>query len=112
MSVSKEDFKKIIENKNGKVIFKFTADWCGPCKKAAPIINEYVKNLPEDTHFCEIDIDESLDVYGLLKTKRMVSGIPSLICYYEENTSIWPDEAISSSKQEDIDYFFKTISEN
>lgn len=112
MSINKEVFKEIIENKNEKVIFKFTATWCGPCKKAAPVINEYVKQLPEDVKFYEIDIDKSLDVYGMLKTKRMVSGVPSLLCYYKDNTSVWPDEAISSSGEQDIKYFFETVLSN
>ena len=30
---SKQDFEKVIRNKTDKVIFKFTADWCGHVKK-------------------------------------------------------------------------------
>ncbi len=109
MAIDKETFKKLIEENSGKIIFKFTATWCAPCKKSAPFVNEKIKLLPEEIKYYEIDIDESLDVYGMLKTKRVLSGVPSLICYYEENKSIWPDEAISSSSEEQISYFFDTI---
>lgn len=109
MTISKEKFKELIENNEGKIIFKFTATWCGPCKTAAPFINEYISNLPEGVSYYEIDIDESLDVYGMLKTKRVVTGVPSLLCYYGENKSIWPDEVISSSAKEQIDIFFETV---
>jgi thioredoxin 1 len=112
MSINKEMFKEIIGKKEGKVIFKFTASWCGPCKKAAPFIDEYINSLPENVKYYEIDVDKSLDVYGMLKTKRMVSGVPSLLCYYEDNTSVWPDEAISSSRGVDIKYFFETVLSN
>ena len=103
---TKQDFENIIRNKNGKAIFKFTADWCGPCKKAKPIIDENLRKLPETISFNEIDIDDSIEVYGMLKSKRLVTSIPALICYKEDNKSLWPDEIISSSNKNDIDNFF------
>ena len=103
---SKQDFEKVIRNKTDKVIFKFTADWCGPCKKAKPIIDENLKKLPESILFNEVDIDESIEVYGMLKSKRLVTSIPALICYNKDNDSLWPDEIISSSNKNDIDNFF------
>ena len=103
---SKQDFEKVIRNKTDKVIFKFTADWCGPCKKAKPIIDENLRKLPETILFNEIDIDESIEVYGMLKSKRLVTSIPALICYNKDNDSLWPDEIISSSNKNDIDNFF------
>jgi len=39
----------------------------------------------------------------------MVSGVPSLLCYYNENKSMWPDEAISSSSEDQINIFFDTV---
>ena len=103
---SKQDFENVLRNKTDKVIFKFTADWCGPCKKAKPIIDENLKKLPESILFNEVDIDESIEVYGMLKSKRLVTSIPALICYNKDNDSLWPDEIISSSNKNDIDNFF------
>ncbi len=109
--MNKETFLNLIKDNNEKIVFKFTATWCGPCKKAAPIINQNINNIPDDCNisFFEIDIDESMDVYGLLKTKRMIQGVPSLVYYNSENKTIWPSEAISSSKPEDINNFFNKI---
>ena len=104
---TKEEFENIICNKKDKAIFKFTADWCGPCKKAKPIIDENLKKLPESIIFNEVDIDESIEIYGMLKSKRLVTSIPALICYNKDNKSLWPDEIISSSNKDDIDRFFK-----
>jgi thiol-disulfide isomerase/thioredoxin len=109
MSINKEEFKKMIQESNSTLIFKFSASWCGPCRKASPVIEENLKKLPESIIFNVIDIDDSLDVYGMLKAKRIVTGIPSLVCYYKDNDTFWPDEAISSSNKEDIEYFFKTV---
>lgn len=110
--MNKQEFKEVIEMKTGPVIFKLGASWCGPCQHAIPIVNVCKEQLPTNVTFYEIDVDKSLDVYGMLKSKKMVSGIPSFLCYYEDNTSLWPDEAISTSKKEDIEYFFKLVTEN
>ena len=67
--------------KNQLIILKFTADWCGPCKKIEPICKEYINNLPETIIFHEIDIDESLDLYVKLKKHKMLNGIPALLAF-------------------------------
>lgn len=107
--MNKTSFKELLNNNNDVIIIKFTASWCAPCKRASPIINEYKNSLPESYQFIEVDIDESLEVYGTLKSKRIVSGIPSLAAYYKDNTSLWPDEVISSSNPSDIKAFFDTV---
>lgn len=104
--LSRQEFLNMIKNKNKPLFVKFTADWCGPCKKAKPIIDENLRKLPESILFNEVDIDESIEVYGMLKSKRLVSSIPALICYNKDNNSLWPDEIISSSNKNDIDNFF------
>ena len=92
------------------IIIKFTADWCGPCKKAKPIIDENIKKLPESIKYNVIDIDDSIEVYGMLKAKRLVTSIPALICYNKDNNTLWPDEIVSTSNKEDIDKYLAIIS--
>ncbi len=106
--LTEQDLFKMQKELHGKemIIIKFTADWCGPCKKAKPIIDENLRKLPESILFNEVDIDESIEVYGMLKSKRLVTSIPALICYNKDNDSLWPDEIISSSNKNDIDNFF------
>ena len=103
-----EEIKELLKD-NNKVVIKFTAEWCKPCKNAAPFINKHIDNLPQDVKYIEIDIDESLDLYGNLKAKRILSGIPSLVCYKKDNDSMYPDFCISSSKEENIKNFFDQI---
>ena len=107
--MDKTSLKDLLNNNNDVIIFNFTATWCAPCKRASPIINDLKNNLPTTYQFIEVDIDESLDIYGTLKSKRIISGIPSLVAYYKDNKSIWPDEALSSSDPNDIKAFFQTV---
>lgn len=94
---------------NDKVVIKFTAEWCNPCKRAAPFINKHLTNLPSNVKYLEIDIDESLDLYATLKGKRIITGIPSLLCYKKDNDTLYPDFCISSSDEISINTFFDEV---
>lgn len=106
---NKEDLKQLLENNNpGVIIVKFSADWCKPCQTIKPFVESRIGRLPVDTiHVINVDIDESIDLYGFLKTKRLIQGIPTLFAYYADNKSAIPDDMVTGSKESDIVDFFK-----
>lgn len=55
-------------------IFYFTADWCGPCKKVRPIVEE-LKRESADTTFLFIDADEEMELVRNFE----VRSIPTFI---------------------------------
>ena len=58
----------------GTTIKDFHADWCGPCKKQDPIIDDLEEEHP-DVEFEKIDVDESPDVaqeYGVRSVPTIV----------------------------------------
>ena len=80
-----EEFNKILEaNKtNNKIILvDFYADWCGPCKMLAPIIEEIDQdnnnNQKENNIIiCKINVDENSD----LAQKYLIQSIPTIIVF-------------------------------
>lgn len=90
-------------------ILKFTADWCGPCKGIKPICDEYVAKLPKDIFFFEIDIEESIELYTFLKSKRMLNGIPALLAYYsgEKDPFYVPDDSQLGGDKVKVKEFFE-----
>lgn len=77
MFQSRPEFQEFLSNVSEKVvIILFTASWCGPCKKAKPLIYEYLKQNPQ-YKYMEIDYDEHSQFAGLLR----VSSIPSMLGY-------------------------------
>ena len=93
------------------LIIKFTADWCGPCKGIKPICEKYTSNLSENILFQEIDVDESIELYSFLKTKKMVNGIPAILGYYGGNKDIFyiPDDAVLGGDKKNVEAFFERI---
>lgn len=64
------DIKNIEERKDAIghsdiVVIKYSADWCGPCKKIAPIYHKLPKNnlFNSDVLFCQEDIDDEIEEY-------------------------------------------------
>lgn len=79
------------------IVIKFSAVWCGPCKKIQPIWDEWLKILPTNIIIAEIDIDESLELYASLKTKKMVNGVPTILAFYGDiKRDHWfiPDDSV------------------
>lgn len=71
--VTKENFEEI---KNGEkpVLLDFYADWCGPCRMVAPIIEE-IGNERDDIVVGKINVDEQ----GELAQQFGVMSIPTLV---------------------------------
>jgi len=106
-SGNRTDFATITDNNPGILIFKFTADWCGPCKK----IKEYTYNksndLPNHITMLEVDVDECFDLYAFLKHKKMVNGIPVFLAY-ARGINEGPIASITGASLPDIETFFAT----
>ena len=63
---------------SGKVtIVDFYADWCGPCRKLSPIIEEIEQELSDKVKFTKINTDENIE----LAQTYQISGIPTLLIF-------------------------------
>jgi thiol-disulfide isomerase/thioredoxin len=109
----RNEFQTILDNNEGIVIIKFGATWCNPCKTIAPFVKEMVNKLPNTFTVYDLDIDDNFEVYAFLKSKKMVSGIPTLLAYYRENKSFASSQCVSGTDENAYKQFFiKCISES
>lgn len=104
---SMEDFRNVLSNNQGIVLIKFGAQWCSPCKKIEPHVKEWFKKLPNYIQTIVADIDECIDIYGFLKTKRMISGVPTILMFKKGNLGYIFDDCVSGSDPLQYDLFFK-----
>jgi len=105
----KVHFSEILNNNPGYVILKFGAEWCGPCKTVAPVINKWKPFLSNKVAYYDIDIDVNMEIYGFLKTRKMVNGIPCVLVYKSGNTSYIPDDAALGANVTDINNLFDGV---
>lgn len=74
MKVTSENFEKEVLNSEKPVVIDFYADWCGPCKMYAPIV-ESVATENEDIKVVKINIDNAQDIAA----QYNVMSIPTTI---------------------------------
>ena len=81
---------------SGTVVVDFYADWCGPCKRMAPIFEELSKELPDATFF-KVNVEEAAD----LASRFGVLSIPTVIVFangsrVEEVKGLMPKDQLSA----------------
>lgn len=74
MKINAENFADTVKNTKGLMVIDFWAEWCGPCKMLAPVIEE-VKNEMPDVLFEKINIDEEVEI----ALTNKISSIPTLM---------------------------------
>ena len=104
---NRQQFFEILKQNPGLILVKFSADWCKPCKQIKPVVDAFFLSSPSNVLCAEIDIDTSFDLYAFLKSKKMVNGIPVILCYKKGNQSYIPDDSVTGADPTQLDLFFK-----
>ena len=76
ITLTKENYKEIVENANKPVLIDFWATWCGPCKMIAPIVEEIAAERPDIT-VGKVNVDEEMD----LARRFGIASIPTILVF-------------------------------
>ena len=96
----------MLSHNQGLIVLKLGAEWCGPCKTIKNAVDGFFASSPEKVICGDIDIDKSFNFYSFLKSKKMVNGIPAIICYKKGNNTYIPDDIITGSDSTQLHLFF------
>jgi thiol-disulfide isomerase/thioredoxin len=110
---TREEFEKWFasETLRSKIIIKFTAGWCGPCKTIQPFFEECVNTTIRNcfpVRVIQLDIDINFDVYSYFKRRKLVPGIPCILLYNRgSKNAAFPDEICLGANNTEIKYIFE-----
>lgn len=75
--INSNEFQNDVLNGDGAILVDFFAEWCGPCKMVAPVLEELSTELEGKARIFKVDVDKS----GDLAEKYEITGVPTLIIF-------------------------------
>jgi len=77
VAVTDADFGQEIEQHDGLAIVDFWAEWCGPCKIVAPVMEEIAQEYEGKVKVAKLDVDSS----QMTAMKYGIRSIPSMLIF-------------------------------
>ncbi len=76
-NVTDASFDEDVLKAEGAVLVDYWAEWCGPCKMIAPILEEVASDYAGRLKICKLNIDENSET----PPKFGIRGIPTLMLF-------------------------------
>ena len=103
IKVTDETFDQVVLKSEKPFLQRFTAEWCGPCKMIAPILEELSVELADKVSFGVHNIDDEPNT----PTRFGVRGIPTMLLF--KGGKVVDTKVGASSKQQIKDWILSKI---
>jgi thioredoxin len=76
-AINEAEFDAAVRDATTPLIVDFYADWCGPCKTQAPILEAFARERTADVTVLKVDVDQNSALAG----RFAVRSIPTLVLF-------------------------------
>ena len=94
ITMPRKSFSELINSPGMPVLVDFYADWCGPCKTMAPILQQVAAQHEGKLRVIKIDVDKNPAVAQQFK----VQSIPTLILF-SQGKPVWRQAGVVPAAQ-------------
>lgn len=94
VNVTDDTFEAEVLKAEGPVLVDYWAEWCGPCKMIAPVLEEVAEEYAGKLKVCKLNIDENEQT----PPKFNIRGIPTLMLFKNGNVDATKVGALSKSQ--------------
>lgn len=94
VDVTDGNFEDEVLNADNPVLVDYWAEWCGPCKMTAPILDEVSDEYTDKLKVAKLNIDENPNT----PPKYGVRGIPTLMLFKNGNVEATKVGALSKAQ--------------
>ena len=77
ISLDESNFDREVTQSDKPVIVDFWAEWCGPCKMIAPLLDEIAREKADAVKVAKVNVDENQS----LSLKYNIRAIPALLFF-------------------------------
>ncbi len=92
--VSDSNFEQEVLQADAPVLVDYWAEWCGPCKMIAPILEEVAEEYDGKLRIAKLNIDENPET----PPKFGIRGIPTLMLFKDGSVEATKVGALSKSQ--------------
>ncbi|MFT5112122.1 MAG: thioredoxin 1 [Parasphingorhabdus sp.] len=92
--VSDDSFEQDVLKSDKPVLIDYWAEWCGPCKMIAPVLNEIADEYSDRVKVVKLNIDENPET----PPKYGIRGIPTLMLFKDGQVEATKVGAVSKSQ--------------
>ena len=97
VTLTEENFEQQVLASEGPVLVDFWADWCAPCHRIAPVLEELASDFEGRATIGKVNVDEQ----AALAKRYGIRSIPALVFFHggevvDQSAGVRPKEALAT----------------